>query len=70
MKWIKIDLDDDDCRPPIAIDILFTDGVYTYCGWLESYEECEDLTFFDAIDREFVDEVTHWMELPEPVEKE
>lgn len=61
MKWIPIETQ----RPKLCQDIIFTDGKEIYFGWLETYEELEELYFVDAYGRyATIEDVTHWMEKP------
>jgi len=62
MKWIKLD----ERKPRICDNILFTDGNEVYAGWLESWEPLEDLIFYDPIDKEWPENITHWGLFPSP----
>lgn len=64
IEWIEIE----NRKPTPCNDILFTDGKMVFAGWLETYEECEDLQFFDALNKVWPDGVTHWSWLPQPVQ--
>lgn len=61
-EWICIN----DDLPRAGEAVLFCNFDFTWSGWLEAYEEGEDLLWFACDDREFVDEVTHWMPFPVP----
>jgi hypothetical protein len=64
MEWIEMEKQ----KPNPCIDILFTDGKEIYKGWLETYEECEDLSFCSMraslLHDAWPENITHWMPLP------
>ena len=64
MKWISVE----DKIPIVCVDILFTDGENIYKGWLETYEDCEDLLFYNEGGSRNAEswphDITHWMHLP------
>lgn len=62
MKWTNVN----DIRPIPCKSIIFTDGKEVYMGWLETYEECEDLSFYDCENQTWPDNITHWTHLPRP----
>ena len=65
-KWKEIQRH----KVPVCKDILFSDGIDVFCGWLETHEELEDPVFYDAINKEWPECITHWMPLPKPPEEE
>ncbi len=62
MKWKVVDRE----TVPIFRDILFTDGVNVFAGFLETCQPEEDLSFFDCFNRDWPDHITHWMLFPKP----
>lgn len=61
-KWIEVEKK----KPSCCDEILFTDGKKIYFGWLETYEFGEELSFYNAYESEWPENITHWMELPKP----
>ena len=62
MKWQKVNRE----IIPIFKDILFTDGEKVYAGFLETCQPEEDLIFFDCCNRNWPENITHWMLFPKP----
>ncbi len=62
MKWKIVERE----SVPIFRDILFTDGVNVYAGFLETTRPEEDLMFFDCFNRNWPEHITHWMLFPKP----
>ncbi len=65
MDWISVE----SVKPKPCVDILFTDGKEIYKGWLETYEDSEELCFC-ATRESFIhdlwpENITHWMPMPE-----
>ncbi len=70
MKWISLE----EKKPKVAREILFTDGVDVFYGWLESYEFGEELMFYSSGSEgdscsSWPEDITHWMEIPKPPKK-
>lgn len=71
MNWIEVKI-----KPEIGTEILFTDGCEVYFGsygYLSEYDKERGLGFIDATTwssdfgyEHFENNITHWMELPEP----
>lgn len=66
MNWISVNKK----LPVICHTIMFTDGKEVFCGWLETYLDNEDQLYYDSVGRGWPENVTHWMNLPKPPEKE
>ncbi len=66
MNWKKIVSKE----VPIFKTILFSDGKEVFCGFLETIDPEEDLSFFDYNERDWPVEITHWMPLPKPPREE
>lgn len=67
-KWIPISVE----IPGLCVDVLFWDGSHQWVGWNEA-DKTEDPSFvgyFRDYDGKthihYLEDVTHWMDLPEP----
>lgn len=63
LEWIKIK----DKAPPFMRDVVFYADGDTCLGWNETTEPGEDPSYYT---REGLENITHWMPIPEPPEKE
>lgn len=61
-EWISIE---DELPRPCDV-VIFCTQEATLVGWLETYDEAEDLSWVACDTNEWIEEVTHWMPLPEP----
>lgn len=67
MKWIKFDLNKK--RPSLKQDKLFliTDGKnYSIAFFVVDYHEDPPYFFLPVKNQKIIDNITHWMPLPEP----
>lgn len=62
MKWSSLDKE----KPRCAEEIIFSDGKESYFGWLETYAEFEELSFYDCISRNWPEGIIEWMYKPKP----
>lgn len=75
MRWNKLDHLDKKTWPKCCWDILFTDGKKVWAGWLETWEESEDLVFYTPFMEpgtrygQTIENVTHWADWPLPPSK-
>ena len=62
-EWISVDK----YLPCHGETVIFCTNFGTWVGWIElPIEEKEELQWYSFDDCQFIDNVTHWMPLPEP----
>lgn len=64
MKWVKILKENPQTKPRTCDDILFTNGEDVWAGWLETWEDHEDPSFYDCIGKSWPENVSHWAMWP------
>lgn len=60
--WISIQ----EAIPQEFETVIFCNEECTWVGWLEGHTFEEDLSWYACDEKEWIDNITHWMPIPDP----